>query len=237
MTELMTTGKVDITTLKNQKLVAACKRIEKATEQTRNSLFRIAYELHRIDANELYKEDGYKNITDTAAAIFGYKKAMTNNLCRIAERYLSATSPVCVLSAGVDGDGVPVSKAWSVGQLQEVLSLSVEEVEKLVDSGKLNATMSAKAIREAVKAYKAERDGVKEEKEEPEKALPPADDSETDSGTDSETDSGNDTVNAIAKAVTAAQKALETLLSVIGDDGADAETLRDMLDNLTTIGK
>ena len=234
MNEIAVVSKVEFSTLKNSKLAAACRRIEKATEQTRNALFRIAYELHRIDANKLYTDDGYKNISDAALALFGYKKAMTNNLCRIAERYLSATSPVCVLSSGIDGDGVPIEKPWTVGQLQEVLTLSTDEVKALVDNGTLNANMTSKAIREAVKKYKAERDGKTTEKEAP--ALPPVDETDDCNGADAcdipATDAPQE--NDLQKAIDAARKALEKLLSMVTDE-VKTETIQTMLDDMASL--
>lgn len=233
MNEIMVNGSVAIATLKNDKLVKACQRIEKASDNARTALFRIAYELRRIDANKLYSDDGFKSTAEFAEKVFGYKKAMTSNLTRIAERYMAATSPVCVLPAGVDGNGVAVGKEWTIGQLQEVLTLSTDEVQALVDNGTLNASMSAKAIRQAVKDFKAKRDGkdtADTAGTADTQALPPADD---------DNDTAADTAETVQptkreKAFDAVRKALTVLLDSVDD--TDAETVQQMIDLLEGMG-
>lgn len=231
MNEIMVNGTTSIEGLKDKNLQAAAKRIIKASEDTRKSLFRIAYELNRIDGRQLYKKDGFKNITDCATALFGYKKAMTNNLVRIARNYIDAANPVCVLPSGQNADGIPVAAEWTVGQLQEVLSLDTAVVAELVNNGTLNATMSAKAIRAAVKAYKnggtdADTDG--ETLEIPEGNIPPADVGETD--TDMDTD--GETPTDAQKAHITAIEALKRLFETLPEGSMDRENVGEMLDSL-----
>lgn len=228
MNEIMVNGTTAIDGLKDKNLQAAAKRIIKASEDTRKSLFRIAYELNRIDGRQLYKKDGFKNITDCATALFGYKKAMTNNLVRIARNYIDAASPVCVLPSGQNADGITVSAEWTVGQLQEVLSLDPAVVTELVNNGTLNATMSAKSIRAAVKAYKngGQDTEAEAEAEEPAGNIPPADveDSEAEVEAEAETAAHKAHVNAI--------EALKRLFDTLPENCMDRENVGELLDTL-----
>ena len=230
MTDIIVNGSKSIDSLQSKQLKAAANRILKASEDTRKSLFRIAFELNRIDGRKLYQTDGFKNITDCAAALFGYKKAMTNNLVRIARNYIDATQPVCLLPSG-NVDGVNVSKEWTIGQLQEVLSLDVAIVRELVDNGTLNATMSAKAIRDAVKKYK--NGGQDETPEElPEGNIPPAEDTDAD-GVDADGgDVDGETETEAQKAHVAAIEAVKRLFDLIPAHSMDKENVGELLDSL-----
>lgn len=225
--EMVIVNPVTLDTLKNKKLVAACKRIEKASDDTRKALFRIAYELRRIDANKLYADDGYKNISDCAEKLFGYKKAMTNNLVRIAENYMDAAGALTLPT----GEG---AKDWTVGQLQELLKLSPEVVRELVASGTIHSGMTSKAIRQAVKDYcnqqKAIEDGESAESTTPQGELPPVDDSEDD---DSTMD-GGDSEMAFENAHHKALSALSELIALT--DGDTAAALAEMLEALHKLG-
>lgn len=221
--EMVIVNPVTLDTLKNKKLVAACKRIEKASDDTRKALFRIAYELRRIDANKLYSDDGYKNISDCAEKLFGYKKAMTNNLVRIAENYMDAAGALTLPT----GDGV---KEWTVGQLQELLKLSPDVVRELVDNGTIHSGMTSKAIRQAVKDHcnqqKALESGEEVDDTPDTVDTPPDDETDTDTP-DSGTPENEDVFeNAHHKAIAA----LSDLMALT--DGDTAAALADMLEEL-----
>lgn len=136
-----------IATLTDKKLIQATNRIEKYMVGAKKSLFAIAIEIRKIDAQKLWEKDGFKNVSDYGEKVLGYKHAMTNNLIRVATSYLVATTQESVLPH-------EDKKDWSLGQLQELLTITPEEAHSLVDENIISVDMSTKKIREAVKAYK-----------------------------------------------------------------------------------
>lgn len=136
-----------VATLTDRKLIQATNRIEKFMIGAKKSLFAIAVELQKIDLQKLWEKDGFKNVSDYGEKVLGYKHAMTNNMIRIATSYIEATTQESILPHAEKKD-------WSLGQLQELLTITPEEAQKLVDDDVINVGMSTKKIREAVKLYK-----------------------------------------------------------------------------------
>lgn len=228
--EIMVNGTTAIETLKDKNLIASANRIVKASDGVRKSLFAIAYELYRIDCRGLYKADGYKNTAECAGALFGYKKAMVSNLVRIAKNYVDASTKQCLLPPGKTADGVTLEKPWTVGQLQEVISLDPGIVREMVDSGKLNSSMTAKQIRDVVKAYKnggALPSAENAETAETAENLPPVSDD------DSETETAETAENPIATAKQNAVNALKRLLDTLPDGTVYRENVTELLDSLS----
>lgn len=166
-----------VATLTDRKLIQATNRIEKYMVGAKKSLFAIAIELQKIDRDKLWEKDGFKNVSDYGEKVLGYKHAMTNNMIRIATSYIEATTQESVLPH-------IEKKDWSLGQLQELLTITPEEAQKLVEEDVINVGMSTKKIREAVKAYKNP-------------AIEEADTEESD--TEAQTEEVVDTVDAITE--------------------------------------
>lgn len=144
---MVVNGTNAISTLTDKKLIQATNRIEKYMIGAKKSLFAIAVELQKIDSQKLWEKDGFKNVSDYGDKVLGYKHAMTNNMIRIATSYIEATTQESILPH-------EEKKDWSLGQLQELLTITPDEAQKLVEDDTINVAMSTKKIREAVKAYK-----------------------------------------------------------------------------------
>lgn len=226
--EMVIVSPVSLEKLTNKRLISACKRIEKASDDTRKALFRIAYELRRIDAHKLYSDDGFKNISDCAEKLFGYKKAMTNNLVRIAENYMDAAGALTLPI----GEG---QKDWTVGQLQELLKLSPDVVRELVAAGTVHSGMSSKAIRQAVKDYCNQQKALSGETADDttpdaDATTPPADDMD-------DTTPPDDTETVENPYETAHFRAIEAISDLLKlSDGDTAAALMDMLEELNKLG-
>ena len=136
-----------VASLTDKKLIQATNRIEKYMVGAKKSLFAIAVELNKIDSQKLWEKDGFKNVSDYGEKVLGYKHAMTNNMIRISTSYIEATTQESILPHAEKKD-------WTLGQLQELLTITPEEAQKLVDDGIISVDMSTKKIREAVKQYK-----------------------------------------------------------------------------------
>lgn len=148
--EITLTSKVDGATvaIRNGALQAETKRIFGALEDAKNSLFVVAYTMNKINTGKLYAADGFKDIYDYGNVVFGYKRAMVNNLCRVGANYLvSVNGTIKSLLAHHDDD-------YSVSQIQEVLPISVEDAKALDKTGAISPDMTTKEIRSAVKSFR-----------------------------------------------------------------------------------
>lgn len=152
----MATKKNEVTTItagveiKSPALIEKTAKIRQYEGGVKSSLYGIANILHEIDKGGLYKEDGFKNVTEYASKVFGYKKTMVYNMLQVAENYLVTGENKTIFSAG--------EKDFSMGQVQELLALPPAKGKELVKSGAVNAEMTTKEIRDVVKANKPQRE-------------------------------------------------------------------------------
>ena len=148
--EITLTSRVDGATvaIRNGALQAETARIFGALEDAKNSLLVVAYTMNKINTGKLYAADGFKDIYDYGNVVFGYKRAMVNNLCRVGANYLVSDNGIIKsLLAHNDDD-------YSVSQIQEVLPISVEDAKTLDKTGAINPDMTTKEIRTAVKSFR-----------------------------------------------------------------------------------
>lgn len=138
----------DFSEIRNYRLRQATQKIFRLTNAAKKNLFEISVTLLKIQTEKLYEEDGYSNIYEYGEKVLGYKKAMTNNLVRIATNYIDKDTMKSILATDT-GD-------YSVSQLQELLVIEPADAKQLADAETISPTMSTKAIRKAVKAF---RDG------------------------------------------------------------------------------
>lgn len=146
------TSKVDgaNVTIKNGALQKETQRIIDALNDAKNSLYIVAFTLNKINTGKLYEADGFADIYDYGNTVFGYKRAMVNNMIRVGANYLTS-----------DGHGVKSLMAhsdtdYSVSQMQELLTIPVDDAKQLDEAGKINPDMTTKEIRDVVSAYRAE---------------------------------------------------------------------------------
>lgn len=146
------TSKVDgaNVTIKNGALQKETQRIIDALNDAKNSLYTVAFTLNKINTGKLYEADGFADIYDYGNTVFGYKRAMVNNMIRVGANYLTS-----------DGHGVKSLMAhsdtdYSVSQMQELLTIPVDDAKQLDADGKINPDMTTKEIRDVVSAYRAE---------------------------------------------------------------------------------
>lgn len=138
----------DFSEIRNYRLRQATQKIFRLTNAAKKNLFEISVTLLKIQTEKLFEEDGYSNIYEYGEKVLGYKKAMTNNLVRIATNYIDKDTMKSILATDT-GD-------YSVSQLQELLVIEPADAKQLADAETISPTMSTKAIRKAVKEF---RDG------------------------------------------------------------------------------
>ena len=153
--EIMTTFETAITAqselhFNNKKLAQHTKAIEKLMTATKRNMFEISARLLVIRNEDLFADDGFKDVFDYAEKMFGYKKNMVYKLTTAAEKFIEANPQgkgyVSILTHN-DAD-------YTVSQLIELNSLEPDTAVELDKKAIISPDMSTKEIREKVKAYK-----------------------------------------------------------------------------------
>mgnify|MGYP007069865492 CR=1 FL=1 len=119
------------------------------------SFCEIAYTLKEVEVNDLTANTEYKNVTDYAEKVFGFKHAQTSNYIKLAKRFLIANKEESKLSF----NSTVGNNHFSVSQLTETLTLPEKVANEMIEAGTINDQQTIKQIREIVKAKKAELKG------------------------------------------------------------------------------
>lgn len=145
--EIMETGisTVNFSDIQNYRLKQSTQKIMKLMQSAKKNLFEIAVTLKRIDSESLYEQDGFQNVAEYGEKVLGYKRLMTSNLIRVASNYINDDMKSILASE---------TKDYSVSQLQELLTISVDEAKTLNDNQLITPDMTTREIRKAVKDYK-----------------------------------------------------------------------------------
>lgn len=136
--------------LKNKKLASHTKAIEKLMTATKRNMFEISARLLVIRNEDLFADDGFKDVFDYAEKLFGYKKNMVYKLTTAAEKFIEQSPQgkgyVSILTHD-DAD-------YTVSQLIELNAIEPDTAVKLDELEVISPKMTTKEIREVVKAYK-----------------------------------------------------------------------------------
>lgn len=136
--------------LKNKKLISHTKAIEKLMTATKRNMFEISARLLVIRNENLFEEDGFKDVFDYAGKMFGYKKNMVYKLTTAAEKFIEQNPQGKGYVSILTHD----NEDYTVSQLIELNSIEPDVAIKLDEQEVINPSMSTKEIREVVKAYK-----------------------------------------------------------------------------------
>ena len=136
--------------LKNKKLISHTKAIEKLLTSTKRNLFEISARLLVIRNENLFKDDGFKDVFDYAYKMFGYKKNMVYKMTTAAEKFIEQSPQ----DKGYVSILIHDKEDYTVSQLIELNSIEPDEAIRLDEQELINPSMSTKEIREVVKSYK-----------------------------------------------------------------------------------
>lgn len=137
------------------------KAIKTAIGRIDTSFETIAFNLHWINAKQAYKSEGFGNITDYAAEVFGYQKTTCYSLISVVDRFAKRDEKGALMEAFDDR-----VKGYSVSKLSLMVNLTDSEIDSL------NPAMSVRDIKAFVKGLEgkalpdlSEGDGEPEPKE------------------------------------------------------------------------
>ena len=150
MSNVIVVNNSQVPTFQNEELNKATKAILEYDKNIRMNYFKIADALRWVKGLELYKEDGFKSVSEYASQVFGYEKSTVSRMIKIAEDYL--------LEDGSSTVFVQEGKDFSISQLREVLALPRGDVVDLVQEGQITPDMTKDQIRAVVKAKKNEKE-------------------------------------------------------------------------------
>lgn len=153
--ELMMTMETAITAqpelhLTNKKLLQHTKAIEKLMTATKRNMFEISARLLVIRNENLFADDGFKDVFDYAEKLFGYKKNMVYKLTTAAEKFIEQSPQGKGYVSILTHDNAD----YTVSQLIELNSLEPDTAVELDKKEVISPDMTTKEIREVVKAYK-----------------------------------------------------------------------------------
>lgn len=136
--------------LKNKKLASHTRAIEKLMTATKRNMFEISARLLVIRNENLFADDGFKDVFDYAEKLFGYKKNMVYKLTTAAEKFIEQSPQ----GKGYVSILTHENEDYTVSQLIELNAIEPDTAVKLDELEVISPQMTTKEIREVVKAYK-----------------------------------------------------------------------------------
>lgn len=134
----------------NKKLLQHTKAIEKLMTATKRNMFEISARLLVIRNENLFVDDGFKDVFDYAEKLFGYKKNMVYKLTTAAEKFIEQSPQGKGYVSILTHDNAD----YTVSQLIELNTLEPDTAVDLDKKEIISPDMTTKEIREVVKAYK-----------------------------------------------------------------------------------
>ena len=134
MNELVLTN---LTILTNKELKKATSNIVKASQNINKNLFTVAKELNNVAENNLFVDDGFKNVEEYANKVFGFRKSTTYNFISIGKLFTNNST----LTSNLDY----TEHDYSVSQLTRLIPLgSAEVANNLIAEEKFNENSTIK---------------------------------------------------------------------------------------------
>lgn len=138
----------------NMNLNEKTSEIKKYEREVKTGLFGIARLLLEVKEKKLFTPE-YKSVTEYAEKLLEYKRSMVYNLIAVAENFLAKYENRSIFTLDSEND-------FTMGQLQEMVSLPEKAID-LVNEGIITPDMTAKEIREVIKAEKTKIKNIKKE--------------------------------------------------------------------------
>lgn len=131
--------------------------------------FEIARGLHLINSEKLYALAGYNSISEYGNATLGFSTVVTSSYVRVAKRFIERNWPQSIFARIDNPDPNIGMEDFTLYQLIELSRLKDEEIQELINDGRLTFDTSVPKIKALIKEYKAEK--VRREKEQVEESY------------------------------------------------------------------
>lgn len=139
---IKTTSEVSAMNFKNDSLRAYSIRISELADSNRANSIEVARILGKVKSEKCYEDDGFKSVADYAEVVFGIKRSMAYQMAKVGEEFYNSE----------DVNRLRLTE-MPMTVLAEMTGLSEEEFNTVTST--INTTDSQKAVRDKVKAVKA----------------------------------------------------------------------------------
>ena len=167
MEMMINTTDKNILSFQNKKLQNATMQIMQIAGKIRNNWFEVGAIIAMVDAQELYKDDGFNNVHEWTTRAFNIKKTMSYDLLKIGKEYTREILSDKGRTIGYECNLIvpDSSENFALTQVIRMLPAGHEKVQELVDAKLITPDMTSTAIGKVIKGLKEP-----EEAEEPENA-------------------------------------------------------------------
>ena len=155
-------------TFQNKKLQNATMQIMQIAGKIRNNWFEVGAIIAMVDAQELYKDDGFNNVHEWTTRAFNIKKTMSYDLLKIGKEYTREILSDKGRTIGYECNLIvpDSSENFALTQVIRMLPAGHDKAQELVDTKVITPDMTATAIGKVIKGLKE----PEEPKEEPVKS-------------------------------------------------------------------
>ena len=155
--ELINTTGSNSLTFANKGLQNATMLIMSISNKIRNNWFEIGAVIADVDRQEMYKEDGFKDVHEWTAKAFNIRKTMSYDLLKIGREYTREIVSKTGRITGYECNLVePGAENFNPTQVIRMLPAGHDTAKKLVDDGIITPDMPAQKITKIVKGLNGE---------------------------------------------------------------------------------
>ena len=172
MEMMINTTDKNVLSFQNKKLQNATMHIMQIAGKIRNNWFEVGAIIAMVDAQELYKDDGFNNVHEWTTRAFNIKKTMSYDLLKIGKEYTREILSEKGRTLGYECNLVvpDSSENFALTQVIRMLPAGHEKAQELVDAKVITPDMSSTAIGKIIKGLNETKEPEKPE-EEPKEEL------------------------------------------------------------------
>ena len=153
MDMMINTTDKNVLSFQNKKLQNATMQIMQIAGKIRNNWFEVGAIIAMVDAQELYKDDGFNNVHEWTTRAFNIKKTMSYDLLKIGKEYTREILSDKGRTIGYECNLVvpDSSENFALTQVIRMLPAGHEKAQELVDAKLITPDMSSTAIGKVIK--------------------------------------------------------------------------------------
>lgn len=155
----------------SKELNTATNQIYMLGDAIKSNMYRIAWIIAQVDANQAYTADNFKNVHEWTSQAFGFKKSLSYTLLKVGREYTrevisrkgkvtgycsNLVDPPRIINDGETAETAnpePV-KDFTVSQVEVLLPLGHERIVDMVRDATINPDMTVKELKKLVRGEK-----------------------------------------------------------------------------------
>lgn len=167
MEMMIKTTDANVLSFQNKKLQNATMQIMQIAGKIRNNWFEVGAIIAMVDAQELYKDDGFNNVHEWTTRAFNIKKTMSYDLLKIGKEYTREITSEKGRTIGYECNLIvpDSSENFALTQVIRMLPAGHEKAQELVNAKLITPDMTSTAIGKVIKGLN-EPEKAEEEPEE-----------------------------------------------------------------------